>query len=99
MIAVLWLPRCPVITYGGRQIEFGGVRVPVGVNVPKRKDNLRRNRNQCDPGKLAMPPERHDGPPSKCYSITLCRSASSTHYDGHRDFAVQCCRLTVAGTH
>src|SRR5262245_23817732 len=25
-----------------------------------------------------MPPERHAGPPSKCYSITLCRSASST---------------------
>jgi hypothetical protein len=33
------------------------------VNVPKRKNELRRKSNQCDPGELAMPPERHDGPP------------------------------------
>jgi hypothetical protein len=77
-VEVLGLPGRALIVDGGRQIvDIGGVRVPVGVNVPKRKNELRRKRNQCDPGEPAMPPERHDGPPSKSYSITLCRSATS----------------------
>jgi hypothetical protein len=52
-----------LIVNGGRQIDIGGVRVPIGVNVPKRKNELRRKHNQRDPRKLAMPPERHMGSP------------------------------------
>src|SRR5262245_30267897 len=77
-VEVLGLPGEPLILDGGRQsVDIGGV--PIGVNVPETKNELCRKRNQRDPGEFAMPPERHDGPPSKCNSITLSRSTSSTH--------------------
>src|SRR5262245_43970079 len=41
-VEVLGLPWRALIVDGGKQIDIGGVRVPVGVNVPKRTNELRR---------------------------------------------------------
>lgn len=71
-VEVLRLRRRALLVDGGRQIVgIGGVREAVAVDMPEGHNELDRHGDQCDPGDLALPSERHGGLPQQCNSITL----------------------------